>query len=69
MAMAISEVLSDTALEAEQPNSAWHRYLLEQRDTLAKLAWYLVADAVLVKCVMMRSGSAREHSFRAHLMP
>jgi hypothetical protein len=47
--------LSDVRLESEQPKSGWHSYLPEDHDTFVKLPWYLVADAVLVKRVMMRA--------------
>jgi hypothetical protein len=55
MTMEISGVLSDTLPESERPESAWCRFLIEHLDYFANLVWYLVADPVLLECVMIRA--------------
>jgi hypothetical protein len=54
MTVALPQILSDAALESEASKNAWCGFLAAHLDYFANLVWYLVADSMLVECVMIR---------------
>jgi hypothetical protein len=60
--MPVPQTLSDTPLQSERPKSAWRSFLIAHLDYFANLVWYLVADAVLVECVIMRAVAQLERT-------